>query len=112
MSFDINGIFKDLESGAIDAARDVAINELKIAAHDAIDFVSAALPALGRYLNLLVDGKISEDEFKSLVYGLRDLAELNGLTQAGLTAIQIDQTKNAILKTVTSIALGAISKIT
>lgn len=110
MSFNFDSIIGDLEQGAIDAAKHVAVESLKEAAADALEFVQAALPSLNRYVALYLDKSIDADELKSLVLGLRDLAEMNGLTQAGLTAIKVNETRNAILKAVTSVALGAAGK--
>lgn len=111
MNFNITSILGDLEKGAIDAAKEVAIEQLKEAAADAIDFVKVALPAISRYADLYLSNRITADEFGSLMAGLGDLAEMNGLTQAGVAAVKIDETKNVILKTITSIATGAITKI-
>lgn len=116
---DIKSILASVETAAIGAARDFATGELEKtgkeiltqAAHDAIDFVAAALPALERYIKLLMDGSITKEEFASLMGGLKDIASLNGLTAAGLTAIQVDNTKGTIVKTITSLVIGAVSKI-
>lgn len=111
MSFNITSILGDLEKGAVDAAKEVAVDQLKEAAADAIDFVKVALPAISRYADLYLSNRITADEFGSLMAGLRDLAQMNGLTQAGLASVKIDETKNVILKSLTSIATGALSKI-
>lgn len=109
--FNFSDIINDLEKGAVEAAKEAGINFLKEAAADAIEFVQSALPRLSRYVSLLLSKQITEDEFKDLILGLRDLAQLNGLTAAGLAAIEIEKTRNGILKAVTSVALGAINKL-
>jgi hypothetical protein len=108
---EILDILGDLQKGAVAAAKDVAIGSLKEAANDAIDFVEKALPSLNRYFDLLLRKDLTEDEFKSLVLGLRDLAEMTGLTMAGLAAIKVEETRNSILNAVTSVALGAVAKL-
>ncbi len=108
---DVNSIIDELKIGAIDAARKVAVNMAHEAAIDATAFVTIALPSIGRYLGLYASKQISEDEFKSLMLGLLQYAEMTGLTQAGLAAIEVDRTRNTVLKTVTDIALGAVGKI-
>ena len=110
MSFDLTTIVDDLKLGAIDAAKGVAASMLAEAAKDATEFVEMSLPALARCTTLYLTKQITEDEFKSLVLGLRDLAEMNALTLAGLAEIKIDETRNAILKIVSNIAIGAASK--
>ena len=109
--FDINSILDDLKVGAIHAAKEAGVQFLREAGHDALNFIQAALPSLARYADLLLAKQISEDEFKHLVLGLRDLAEMNGLTTAGLASIEVDKTRNGILKAVSSVVVGAVSKI-
>jgi len=111
MSFDISGILGNLAQGAIDAAKQVATNMIKEAAADAIAFLNVALPTLSRYVDLLASKQITPEEFKSLMLGLKDLATMAALTQAGLAEIEVEKTRNAILKAVTSVAIGAVSKI-
>lgn len=111
MSFDISGILGNIFQGAIDAAKEVAQKMIKEATADATEFVSAILPALGRYVELLASKQITIEEFKSLMMGLKDLGQMAALSQAGLAEIEVDKTRNAILKAVTGIALGAVSKL-
>lgn len=106
-----DSLLDNLKAGAIEAAKKVALGFVKEGAADAEAFVEMAWPAIQRYLNLLLSKQITEDEFRSLVLGLRDLAEMKGLTAAGLVAIEVDRTRNAILKTITSIAIGAVGKM-
>lgn len=112
MTFDISGIIEDLKKGAVDAAKEVASEMLKEASADAIAFVEVAAPSIARYIGLRISFQITQEEFESLMKGLLALAEMNALTIAGLSEIQVQNTKNTILKAVTSIALGAISKLT
>lgn len=111
MNFDISNIADELKKGAVDAAKQVAVNFLVESAADAVDFVSKALPSLERYMKLYLDDRINSDELKSLVLGLKYLAEMNGLTVAGMASIEIENTRNTILKTVTSILLGSIKSL-
>lgn len=111
MNFDITNIADDLKRGAVDAAKEVAKNFLVESAADAVEFVSKSLPYLERYMKLYLDDKINADELKSLVLGLKYLAEMNALTVAGMASIEIENTRNTILKTITSIALGSIKSI-
>lgn len=108
MTFDINTILDDLKQGAIDAAQATALDLLKEAAEDALAFVEASVPNLARYLSLRAEGKINDQELESLILGLRDLAEMSGLTLAGLGAIKVQAIRDSILKSVTQVALGAV----
>lgn len=110
MNFEINSILKELELGAISAAQNVATTMLKEASKDATEFVSMAVPSTTRYLQLLIDRQIDSDEFKRLMGGLLSIAKMTTLTEAGFGGIEVDKTRNAVLKSVTDIALGAASK--
>jgi hypothetical protein len=104
-------LLDDLKNGALEAAKNVRDTLIEEASKDAIQFVEMAFPSIQRYIVLRLSGKITEDEFESLLKGLLALAEMKALTVAGLGEIEIDKTRNFILKTVTSIAIGAVSKI-
>ncbi len=58
---------------------------------DGQDFVDKSKADLQKWLKMLNNGEISQDEFKSLAAGLRDLAEMEMLKQAGLKAAQVDK---------------------
>lgn len=109
--FNIDDIVKDLEQGAIQAAQEVATNLLKEAAKDASAFISMASPRLTRYISLFIARQITLEELKSLLMGLLDIAQMTALTEAGLAEIEVDKTRNAILKTVTGLVVGAVGKI-
>ena len=107
----MNSFFEELKNGAVEAAKSVAVGMAKEASADAIAFVSMAAPSIGRYTEMLSSSQITPDEFKSLMGGLLVMAKMQGLTLAQATLIKIDETRNAILKAVTNVALGAVSKI-
>lgn len=104
-------LLDDLKNGAVEAAKAVAQELVQEASKDAIQFVELAFPSIARYVDLRLSKQITEQEFESLVKGLLALAEMKALTLAGFGEIEIDKTRNLILKTVTSIALGAVSKL-
>lgn len=110
MSF-MDNIIEKLKDGVIDAVKVVGSEFIEQAKADGIDFVKAGAPSLLRYFQLYASAQISQEELKSLVFGLKDLAEMKALTLAGMTAIQVDKTRNTIFQTVTSIATGAIAKL-
>jgi len=112
MSLDIPAILTEIKNGAIDAAKQTVLNTLTSeAVQDAEVFVASSVDKIERYIRLLLSSQITPEEFKSLLMGLKDLAEMNGLTVAGLAAIEVEKTRNAVLNAVTSIAMGAIKTI-
>lgn len=112
MSIDLNELKGQLIGAVGDAAKQANIEQqLSELAGNAADFVSASLPAIARYSELLLSKQITQDEFVSLMAGVGDLAEINGLTVAGLTAIQVDHVKKTIVNSVTTIVSGFVSKL-
>lgn len=106
--FNFDDIIKELQDGAIEAAKSVAVKMLEEAESDAKEFISLAAPSIGRYMELLISQKISFDEFKSLMMGLLDLAKMNALSLGGLAEIEVDRTRNTMLKVVTEM-LGNVA---
>lgn len=111
-TFDISNIVGELVQGSVNEAKAAGVSFLKEVAADAAAFVQSAIPLLSRYIDLVITNQISLDEFKSLLLGLRDLAELKGLTAAGLAQIELEATRDALLRGVTSVALGVAEKFT
>jgi len=109
--FDIGSILEQLEKGAIAAAQEAGTEFLKEAAADATDFVTKAVPSMSRYTQLLVSKQITVDEFRALMNGLLDVAEMKGITAAGASLVRVDKTRNAITRAALDIILGSISKI-
>ncbi|MDR3133922.1 MAG: hypothetical protein LBU42_07895 [Prevotellaceae bacterium] len=70
------------------------------AAADAKTFLNKAKDDLLALTQEYAAGKLSDKEYKHLVLGLKNLAEMEGLKQAGLAQIKIDELKNSILDTI------------
>jgi hypothetical protein len=104
-------IIKDLETSALDAAKHAAAGFIPAATEDAKSFLKLALPSLERWFGFYTSKAITADEFKCLLFGLKDLASMNALTVSGLALIEVDKVKNTMLSAVTQIATGAITKL-
>src|SRR5438045_389736 len=63
---------------------------------------------IAEWLDQLHKGEITEKNFRSLVRGERDLAEMHALKQAGLTQIAIDTFTRGFMEIVINAALAAI----
>jgi len=57
---------------------------------------------LVRYTEALADGELTKAQFKQLIGDNLRLAEMKGLTQAGITAAEVDKYKVAALKKIVS----------
>jgi hypothetical protein len=71
---------------------------------DGSDFLNKAKEDIKRWTRLLAEGSLSQDDFKWLVEGKRDLAEMKALERAGLALVQVDKCRNGILEIVVGTA--------
>lgn len=60
---------------------------------------------LKRWTTLLTQGQITEDDYRSLVRGIRGLAEMTALKQLGLGKARLDELKGRIVDTIVGSAL-------
>jgi hypothetical protein len=97
-------ILKEIESlaeGTFKKHKDKAFKDGKA-------FMDKIEDDLERLSNLLAKGELTAEEFKWLVRGKKDLAEMVLLKQAGLALVQIDQFKNSLLDLITGHLLKRI----
>lgn len=90
----------DLAENRLQSARDAAIQ-------DGEAFLASSKEDLKRWSRLLAEGKLSEEEFQSLVEGKKDLAETTALKQAGLAAVEIDRFRQALIDRIVDTAFRA-----
>jgi hypothetical protein len=94
---DIDVFFDALKDEIADLA-ETHLEELKDAAlQDGRAFLEQTRDDLKRWTRLLEEGKLSRDEFESLVRGQKDLAEMEALKRAGLAAVRAERFRDALL---------------
>jgi hypothetical protein len=72
----------------------------KQATTDGQAFLDAQKANLDKWTKELVDAELSKDDFADLVKGIRDLAELVALKQAGLAAARLDAFRTSLMNLV------------
>lgn len=102
MALDFSKLFDQLWKEVLDIITTGAGEFAKEAAADAKNFLNKAKDDLLALTQEYAAGKLSDKEYKHLVLGLKNLAEMEGLKQAGLAQIKIDELKNNILSTIVS----------
>jgi hypothetical protein len=65
---------------------------------DASDFVGAQKIDLERYAQQFVAGEINKDELEDLILGKKDLLEMRGLTELGLSQIKAQEIKDKVIQ--------------
>jgi hypothetical protein len=98
----------DLEKQLAELAKSTFKENWQAAVKDGQDFLDQSKAKLQKYLKMLNNGEIDQDEFKSLAAGLSDLAEMEMLKQAGLKAAQIDQFRTQVINLVIDAAFKFI----
>ena len=94
-----------LENGIGDLAEDTLKEFKDDAINDGKDFLRETDEDLRRWTSQLAAGELSQDEFKWLVQGKKDLAELKALKQKGLALAETDKFRAGLITLVTNTAL-------
>jgi hypothetical protein len=89
-----------LAQSHLDDVREAAVS-------DGRQFLDESKEDLKRWTRLLEQGALSEDEFRSLVEGKKDLARMTALKQAGLAAVEIDRFRDALVERI----VGAATRV-
>lgn len=87
----------DLATSHFDDFADAAIR-------DGTAFLNNSKDDLEEWTRLLAEGKLTQDEFRSLVEGKKDLAEMKALKRAGLAAVRVDKFRNELIDRVVATA--------
>jgi hypothetical protein len=95
---------EEVKTGVVAIARSEAADFIKQASDDGQAFVNALRADLETWTRQLVAGQLSAADFDFLVKGKKDLATMNALTQAGLTAIRIDRIRTAVINLIVTAA--------
>ena len=108
MTIDWDNLLHEIETGVLEAAVKDAEAYAAQAMSDAAAFVAASTIRIAKYINLYTTEQITSDELKSLLLGLGSLAEMAGLTQAGLAEIELEKIRDTMIQTLVSIVGAAV----
>lgn len=97
---DFNAIFDQLKQGVVNLAESTLKNYVSKAKSDGTKMLTEMKEKLKRWTSLLIDKKLTTEDFEWLVNSQKDLIQMNGLKLAGLAAIRIDQFKASLLNLV------------
>lgn len=96
----------------LDALRDEIMDLAKTHFDDLVDeavedaeaFLDDSKEDLKEWTTLLANGDLTQDEYRSLVEGKKDLAEMKALKRAGLAAVRVDRFRDALVDRVVDTA--------
>jgi len=98
----------EVRTGITQLANLEAKDFVKQATGDGQQFVDALEPDLRLWTRQLEAGQLSKPDFEFLVKGKSSVTQMKALTQAGVTAIRIDQIRAALIKLIV-IAAGKMA---
>jgi len=93
-----------VKDGIGDLAKETLKSAIEQAKDDAEAFLKRSANDLKRWTGMLATGELSKDEFESLVKGLKALAKMHALTQAGISIARINRFRNAVINLVLNAA--------
>lgn len=105
---DINQYLGLLKDEIVQLAKQTLKDNWQAGVKDGQAFVEKTKVDLARWTKLLADGELTKDDFKSLVMGTKDLAEMEMLKQAGLKLSQTDKFRRTLLNLVIDSAFKVI----
>lgn len=105
---DIDPILKAIEEQAKILAEKLFRQYSHQAVNDVRNFLQQSNDNLNRWTEELHNHQLNHDDFRSLVRGQLDVAEMRALKQAGLAQVQIDTFTDGLLDIIVSAALSAI----
>lgn len=107
---DIEKLIKDLKESLLTLLGD-KYKEFKPEVQKEINaFVKQSEEKLKRWILLLAEGSITEDEFEWLLKSQKDLLTLKTIQATGLSKIRVNNIKNSIIKTIFDIVIAAVLK--
>ena len=96
-------------SAEIKALAEQSWSEYKASAtKDAKAFIEKTKDDIKRWTNLVAEGKLTIAEFEFLLKAKRDLATLEALKRAGLTAVRLNKFRNDLFATIINVVKTAI----
>ncbi len=95
-------------AGVKDLAKTEGQDFIKRAQSDATDFITETKDKLQEWTKDLTRGDLPKDEFIHLVKGQKELAQMNALTELGISKTKIQRFRDDLINLVTDSALKAI----
>lgn len=91
MPSDFNDLYEQLKQGVIDLAETTLKKYVNKAKSDGKQMLEDMKDKLQRWTELLIEQRLTTEDFEWLINSQKDLIQMTALKQAGLAAIRIDQ---------------------
>lgn len=97
---------KKIEAGIVSLAENTIKDFGKEALEDSKDFLKKTEEDMKRWTKMLVSGDLTQEDFKDLVLGKKDLLEMYSLKKAGLALVEIDRFRASLIDLIVDTAFG------
>ncbi len=94
-----------VQDGARELARETFDDYLDDARNDARSFIANCEDDLRRWINMLEQGDLDQQEFSDLVNGQKSLAQIHLLTQKGIALTKLERFRSGLIDLVINTAL-------
>lgn len=108
MAVDFNNLFTQLKTAIVGLAKEKVQDLAAEASSDGTSLLHIMEDDLKKYTQQLADGEIDQDQFKLMLLGDKDLAEMSALTEAGLAQAKADEFRTEVFNLIVNTALSAI----
>lgn len=103
-----NEILEALKNGVTDLAKSTVKNYLQHAKEDGEKLIESMKVKLERWTRLLIDKKLTAEDFEWLVNSQKDVVQMDALKEAGLAAIRVDQFKSSVFNLIVDTIFHAV----
>ncbi len=104
----IDDVFKEIKKELLILFSDNFKNLIDECQKDLECFLSLSEEKLKRWITLLIEGKITKDEFEWLVKSQKELLILTSLNETGIAKTKLTNIKNQVINTVIKTILTSI----
>lgn len=105
---DFNQILKELKEALFQVTAERYGSLTKESKKDIDVFLEASKDKLERWTILFATNELSKTDYEWLVQSQKDLLEMKGLEQAGISKISLGHFKNKVVNTITEVVIGLI----
>src|SRR4051812_20980431 len=108
MPINFEKIFDKLKKDIASLAKQTFADNVKEAKKDGQHLLDLLKTQLKRYTDQLASGELTNKEFKDLILGQKAEIEMAALKRAGITLVEADKFKAAVLNLITSTLIGLV----
>ena len=108
MPINFKEVFDNLKKEIASLAKKTFADNVKEAKKDGQAILDLLKSQLKRYTQQLANGELTNKEFKDLILGQKAEIEMAALKRAGITLVEADKFKAAVLNLITSTVIGLV----